>query len=224
MNYNSKRIKQRFWEKVDKKGPNDCWEWLGGKSAGYGKAWDGSRVVCAHRLSWEWANKKKIHTAIIMHTCDNRGCVNPSHLQKGTPLKNSQDMCIKDRQARGETHSQVKLTEKQIIQIRKMYRTKTYSCIELGKIFKVNNGQISRIIRGKQWKHVKGSRSQINRKATCGENSGASKLTTKQVLQIRKEYEEKKEAQVLTKHIAAKYNISLSTVYAIIHKKTWKYI
>jgi len=26
----------RFWDKVDKKGPNDCWEWAGSIKNGYG--------------------------------------------------------------------------------------------------------------------------------------------------------------------------------------------
>ena len=34
---------------------------------------------------------------IIMHTCDNRSCINPDHLQLGTNKENSEDMVRKNR-------------------------------------------------------------------------------------------------------------------------------
>lgn len=49
----------RFWDKVRKAGPDDCWEWWGSLTrGGYGQLWVQSeeRPVRAHRLSWEIHN------------------------------------------------------------------------------------------------------------------------------------------------------------------------
>ena len=35
---------ERFWAKVDKRGPDDCWEWTGRRyEHGYGNFWAGGR-------------------------------------------------------------------------------------------------------------------------------------------------------------------------------------
>jgi len=52
---------------------------------------------------------------------------------------------------------------------------------------------------------------------TCGEKQGRSKLKIKQVLQIRK-------SKLLRKEIAYKYDICISTVYAIKNRSSWKYL
>lgn len=54
-------IEERFWKRVAKAGPDDCWEWTGGKTKhGYGTistgVEDGCRTKLAHRVSWELAN------------------------------------------------------------------------------------------------------------------------------------------------------------------------
>ncbi len=46
-----------FWEKVDKKGPDECWLWIGGVDRdGYGRQRFNGRPVGAHRISYELAN------------------------------------------------------------------------------------------------------------------------------------------------------------------------
>jgi hypothetical protein len=98
---------ERFDRRVKKGGPNDCWFWSGRPTnAGYGIfqiGGKGSRVVSAHRFSYE-LHKEPIPKGLhIMHSCDNRLCVNPAHLSVGTAKENALD-CI----AKGRHSSQIR--------------------------------------------------------------------------------------------------------------------
>jgi len=77
----------------------DCWEWQGGKNnIGYGMIRDGDKMRTAHRVSYEEHNNTIIpKNLVIMHSCDNPGCVNPQHLSLGTRKQNTQDMLTKGR-------------------------------------------------------------------------------------------------------------------------------
>lgn len=46
-------VEERFWEKVERRGPDECWLWLGGKTGGgYGYFWLDGRMVRAHRFAY----------------------------------------------------------------------------------------------------------------------------------------------------------------------------
>jgi hypothetical protein len=90
---------KRFWDKVDKNGPNGCWNWIGFKHKyGYGYFTVGSskdgtrRKARAHRFVMGEPKGK-----VVMHTCDNTSCVNPAHLRIGTQTDNMRDMYDKKR-------------------------------------------------------------------------------------------------------------------------------
>ena len=45
---------KRFWDKVDKDGPDGCWEWTAGRSiTGYGRFLVDGKNRLAHRVAWE---------------------------------------------------------------------------------------------------------------------------------------------------------------------------
>lgn len=88
----------RFWARVDKRGKDECWEWTGSKTFGYGIIWINRRNKRATQVSWELEHKKKWPSPLhAMHTCDNPPCVNPHHIKPGTPKENMQDSVRKGR-------------------------------------------------------------------------------------------------------------------------------
>jgi hypothetical protein len=78
--------------------PGDCLNWTGCKTHnGYGQLTFRQTRVRAHRAAYEEFIGPIPKGALIMHTCDNRSCVNPEHLRPGTPKDNTHDMLIKGR-------------------------------------------------------------------------------------------------------------------------------
>jgi hypothetical protein len=95
-----KPIPERFWPKVDKRGPDECWPWKSCRRPnGYGSiSVPGGATLSAHRLSWELANGRPVPEGlVVMHACDNPGCVNPAHLSVGTFSDNARDSAAKGR-------------------------------------------------------------------------------------------------------------------------------
>lgn len=92
---------RRFAEKVTFGSDDECWRWNGATIAGYGKF--ASEVGCyAHRFAyWYFKDRPLTEGMFVMHTCDNRWCVNPFHLVEGSHQDNMNDMVAKGRQKNG---------------------------------------------------------------------------------------------------------------------------
>lgn len=82
---------QKFWMRVDRRGPDECWPWLGGKcKSGYGmmrKSYFG--IVVAHRIAYTLCVGPVADDLELDHLCRNRGCVNPAHLEPVPPKVNN---------------------------------------------------------------------------------------------------------------------------------------
>src|SRR5258708_9493686 len=110
-----KALAARFSEKVSVS--DGCWEWTGYKASnGYGRFMLRGDAVRAHRACYEIYVGPIPEGMHVLHRCDNRGCVNPSHLFLGTHTDNMRDMEAKgrSRHPRGDNHLSSKLTESQV--------------------------------------------------------------------------------------------------------------
>ena len=101
-------IADRFWPKVAKSGPDECWLWTRSLNKyGYGQINSGGRgrPIVAHRVSWEIHFGPIPDGLFVLHHCDNTPCDNPSHLYLGTKKLNSADMIARNR-GRGQFTSE----------------------------------------------------------------------------------------------------------------------
>lgn len=92
--YPAKRTEQeRFWAKVDRRGPDDCWEWQANVTAppplGYGRFWAGhAGGILAYRYAYQLLVGPIPNDLQPDHLCRNRLCVNPAHLELVTLREN----------------------------------------------------------------------------------------------------------------------------------------
>lgn len=94
-------LPKRFWKKVVKCEPNECWYWKANTYAdGYGQISVKGKPRQAHRVAYELCVGPIPEGLCVLHYCDNPSCVNPQHLYVGTHSDNMQDRAKRGRQPR----------------------------------------------------------------------------------------------------------------------------
>lgn len=154
-------VADRFWDKVDKRGPDDCWPWLGARSRqGYGYLNTGGRkhlvTKKSHRIAWE-LRYGDIPTGMhVLHSCDLPECCNVAHLRLGTNADNVRDKMARGRLGprEGRANGHARLTENDVDLIRMTYDTLPVSQSAIARAWGINHSHVRRIIFGKAWKHV----------------------------------------------------------------------
>ena len=140
------QLLKTYWENVDVKGKDECWEWQGSKTtAGYGSIYWYGKLKYAHRLSLEFIGQVIPDRYHACHKCDNPSCVNPNHLFVGSPRDNMQDKVSKGRHTFGEKHPNAKLTNSEVLEIRDMAEDGVFFS-DIAKTFDVSESHISTIV------------------------------------------------------------------------------
>lgn len=146
---------------VNIQGEDDCWLWLGAQSGnGYGRLEFEGRYQQAHRVSYQIHCEPIPEDYNVLHTCDNRICVNPKHLFPGTQQDNVDDMVNKGRDSfggerpkYGVEHPGTFFTEDQVREIKWMLN-EGYTHKFIGEYFGVARQTITNINLGRSWSHI----------------------------------------------------------------------
>lgn len=149
------KLIRRFFSKVDIRGENECWIWLGFIQVnGYGQVSYKGKPSKTHRISWLVHNGEIPEGMHVLHRCDNKKCINPKCLWLGTQQENVEDMLNKNRGyvPKGDKHGRSKLVLKEVIEIKEKYNTGKYTYNNLSKEYNVSAVQIFRIVKNEQWK------------------------------------------------------------------------
>lgn len=139
------KLDDRFWNKVRKS--DGCWIWTATRSQsgkGYGEYWLNGGLRQAHRCAWEDANGEIPEGMNILHSCDNRACVNPAHLYLGTQVKNCHDTRDRGRQYN------TKLDWPAVLTIRSLAEAGA-SSTDIAEWFDISRAHARKVIRGVAW-------------------------------------------------------------------------
>lgn len=149
-------LESRFWNNVDKRGENECWEYKGTPSQTYPVIRRHGKQIRASRFSYELHYGSIPKGLLVCHRCDNPRCVNPAHLFLGTAKDNANDMINKGRWngAKGEQVKGSRFKEADIQFIRQCDLDKSMSVEQLAKKYGVYKYYIRKIQRKEYWKWV----------------------------------------------------------------------
>lgn len=216
---------QRFWNKVERGGPDDCWPWTGSATPqGYGwlrgRKRGPQRIARAHRFSYELATGADPGARWVLHRCDNPRCVNPAHLFLGTVQDNTADMMRKgrDRHAVGSRHHNAKLTEARVVEARAAVGSGE-SVAAVARRLGVSANTLSAAVDGRQWRHVRApvpDMSALER----GERHHGAKLNADAVREIRRARAAGETFRVL----AQRFRVSEPTIVAVALRRTWTHV
>ncbi len=132
----------------------------------------------------------------------------------------------------GEDSGASKLTEKEVIGIRKEYKKGNISQSQLGEKYNVNRSTIKQIVSGETWSYlsenvlthsvIREMSLKFRKEAIpIGEKHHFTKLTEQDVIEIRKEYKGK---GVFLRHLSEKYGITVGSIQCIVSGKSWPHI
>jgi len=215
-----------------------CQEWTGScaSKCGYGYVHWRKKNRYVHRIAYALAHGMMVEqltsSEVVCHHCDNPPCFEPLHLFLGTRSDNMRDMRVKGRGSPppapqfGEAHSQAKLTDAQVLEIRAAYAAGGVSQRELAERSGVTQALVGMIVRRVIWTHLEGELPDITslRKANQfrpeGRLAHAAKLTDELVRQMRAD----RRAGASLNELSRRYGVSVPTAHNVATGRSWKHV
>jgi hypothetical protein len=198
----------RFWAQVDKNGPvpphrpelGPCWVWTGSISTatGYGSFHLSGRNHGAHRVAYLFTYGDIPAGLWVLHACDKRPCVRPDHLWLGTNSDNMKDAVQKGRAGVGD-RSGPRLHPERMSRGDNHYARTNPELLARGD---------------RHWSH-------LHPELTLrGENAPNAKLTTADVLEIRR----RRAAGESCAALGREFRVSTVLVSKIARGKVWTHL
>jgi hypothetical protein len=152
----SDSIKERFMAHVAQ-GPG-CWLWQASTmNSGYGQFGHRGTMRQAHRVSYELHVGPIPAGLSILHSCDDKLCVNPAHLRPGTHSENIKEAYSRGRRAkpdlRGENHPRASITFLDAIRMRDL-RSAGMAVTDIARRYGVKRSLVSDVVTGRCWRQA----------------------------------------------------------------------
>lgn len=134
---------------------DECLLWPFSTRNGYGQLMIRPKLCYVHVLVCERFHGPRPPGMEVAHgPCHTRRCFNPRHLSWKTPSENHMDKVRDGTIQRGERANGVKLTEREVREIRYEYGTGEWTQKQLAEEFKVSRTTIEGIVLGRRWSYA----------------------------------------------------------------------
>jgi hypothetical protein len=146
-------LQDRLLNKAARDPETGCWLFKGCTigTSGYGQIGDGAgKLLLAHRASYALFCGPIPSGMMVLHKCDVRTCINPTHLFLGTGKDNMRDAKAKNRHQAGERHAFAKLTAREVRDIRARLAAGQHY-IEVAEVFGIAPATVRDIRAGRRW-------------------------------------------------------------------------
>jgi predicted DNA-binding protein (UPF0251 family) len=155
---------ERLLGRKTERNVNGCLEWTGATNGkGYGRIGVDGRMMAAHRVVWQLVHGILPTGMLVCHRCDNRRCVEETHLFVGSARDNALDAISKGRAPQlvsaapggkcGEANSRARLTRSEVATIR-LLLADGLSQRAIAAKYRVGQSTVRDILQHKTWQHV----------------------------------------------------------------------
>ena len=116
----------------------------------------GKRIL-AHRDAYEKAYGPIPNGLKVLHNCDVKSCIEPTHLRLGTVAENNQEARERGqwKPQIGMAHGRAKINDDDVRTIRQVFAIGGITAKALGQKYDLSGRQIANIVTRQQWSHVK---------------------------------------------------------------------
>lgn len=140
-------LEQKFWSRVNRGDNDECWEWTGSQTKGYGNLTHKSQTLYAHRVAYRLEHGDVPDGAHVLHECHNKSCVNPAHLKLGNHTDN-----MRDARQQGKAHHQ--LDAETALAVKSDYAETSMTQQQVADKHDISQSLVSLVVNEKIWSDI----------------------------------------------------------------------